>query len=77
MLIFLRVLFSIVTIAIAGYSLITGDYEYQAYMTLSLGLTMLVTGIHEYQNNKKVSGWLFILLFALFLYLSIHRLILF
>ncbi|MEK4251467.1 DUF3953 domain-containing protein [Paenibacillus sp. FSL W7-1287] len=44
-------------------------------MTLSLGLTMLVTGIHEYQNNKKVSGWLFILLFALFLYLSIHRLI--
>lgn len=72
MLTILRILFSILAISLAGYGLITKDYEYQAYMTLFLGLTMLIMGIQEIQQKRKKTGWFLIIVFAFSLYVAIQ-----
>ncbi|WP_342543777.1 YczI family protein [Paenisporosarcina sp. FSL H8-0542] len=72
----LRILFSIITLALAGYGLITRNFEFQAYLILFLGLSMLVTGIQEFQQNKKLTGWLLIVVFAFSLFVSIQSFIL-
>lgn len=72
----LRILFSIITLALAGYGLITRNFEFQAYLILFLGLTMLVTGIQEFQQNRKLTGWLLIVVFAFSLFVSIQSFIL-
>ncbi|WP_369758000.1 DUF3953 domain-containing protein [Paenisporosarcina sp. HGH0030] len=72
----LRILFSIITLALAGYGLITRNFEFQAYLILFLGLAMLVTGIQEFQQNKKLTGWLLIGVFAFSLFVSIQSFIL-
>ncbi|MDF2936576.1 MAG: hypothetical protein K0Q90_1949 [Paenibacillaceae bacterium] len=71
-----RILFLAITIALAGYGLITKNYEFQTYMTLFLGFTMLVMGIQELQQNKKLTGWLLIAVFAFLLFVSIQGFIL-
>ncbi|EPD52151.1 hypothetical protein HMPREF1210_01504 [Paenisporosarcina sp. HGH0030] len=76
MLMILRILFSIITLALAGYGLITRNFEFQAYLILFLGLAMLVTGIQEFQQNKKLTGWLLIGVFAFSLFVSIQSFIL-
>lgn len=77
MLMTLRVIFSIFTLALAGYGLITQNFRYQAYMMLFLGLTMLVTGIQEMQKGRKITGWLLIVVFAFALYVSIQSFMLY
>lgn len=72
----LRILFSIITLALAGYGLITRNFEFQAYLILFLGLSMLVTGIQEFQQNKKLTGWLLIVVFAFSLFVAIQSFIL-
>ena len=72
----LRILFSIITIALALYGLITENLDYGAYMILFLGLTFLVMGVQEFQQAKKWSGWLCIAVFAFSLYVSIQSFIL-
>lgn len=72
----LRILFSIITLALAGYGLITRNFEFQAYLILFLGLTMLVTGIQEFQQNNKLTGWLLIVVFAFSLFVAIQSFIL-
>lgn len=71
----LRSLFSIIVGALAGYAFITKNFEFHAYMILFLGLTMLVMGIQEFQQNKKITGWLLIVVFSFSLFVSIQSFI--
>ncbi len=64
MLLFLRILFSVLTVAFATYGLITKNYEYQGYMILFMGLMALVMGIKEIQQKRKMMGWFFIIGFV-------------
>ena len=68
----LQILFSIITVALAGYGLITGDFQFQAYMMLFLGLTMLVLGLKEFKRNKKWLGWMLIGVFAFSMFVAIQ-----
>lgn len=72
----LQLLFALITIALAVYGLITENYEFQAYLILFLGLTMLVGGIQEFQQNRKLTGWFLIVVFAFSLFVSIQSSIL-
>lgn len=72
----LRVLLSIVTIAVALYGLITDNFEYQPVMMLSMGLTIFVMGLQEFKQNKKQQGWLFMIIFAFSLFVFIQSFIL-
>ncbi len=49
----LRIILSIITIGLSGFSLITQDFEYTPYLMLSLGATILVTGLIELQKNRR------------------------
>ena len=49
----LRIVLSIITISLSGFSLITENFEYIPYLMLSLGATMLVIGSIELQKNRK------------------------
>ena len=49
----LRIILSIITIGLSGFSLITQNFEYTPYLMLSLGATMLVIGLIELQKNRK------------------------
>jgi len=69
----LQIIFSLITLAIAGYGIITGNFEFQAYMILFLSLTMLVVGIKEIKKNNKAMGWLVIGVFAFLTFVYILR----
>ncbi|MGD6876326.1 YczI family protein [Bacillus infantis] len=59
----LRVIFAVITAIIAGYGLITDNFEYQSYMLLFLSLMMFVIGIEELRKERKVTGWFSIIAF--------------
>lgn len=66
----LRKLFSIITAALAGYSIFTGDFRFFAYMFLFAGLSMLMLGLKEFKRNKKMWGWMLVVAFILSLFVS-------
>ena len=68
----LHILFSIITVAFAGYGLFTKDFQFQAYMVLFLGLTMLLLGLQEFKRNKKFTGWMLIGVFAFSIFAAIQ-----
>jgi len=68
----LQILFSIIVAVLAGYGLFTKDFQFQAYITLFLGLTMLVLGLQEFKRNKKSSGWILIGVFVFSIIVSIY-----
>ena len=68
----LQILFSIITVALASYGLVTQDFQLGAYMILFLGLAMLVSGLQEFQKDKKVSGWMLIGVFAFLMFVAIQ-----
>ncbi len=72
MLLFLRMLFSIIVMALATYGLFTKDFQFHAYMTLFLGLTFLIMGIQEIQQERKVMGWILLLIFGFSVFTSIQ-----
>ena len=49
----LRIVLSIITISLLGFSLITENFDYIPYLMLSLGATMLVIGLIELQKKQK------------------------
>lgn len=77
MLVFLRIIFLIVAVAIAGYGLISNNFEFQPFMILALGLSILVMGLQEFKKNKKRQGWLMIIVFGFSLFVSVRGLMLF
>ena len=72
----LQILFSIITVALASYGLLTQDFQLGAYMILFLGLAMLVSGLQEFQKNKKITGWMLIGVFAFSIFVAIQSLML-
>jgi len=77
LLVFLRIIFLIVAVAIAGYGLISNNFEFQPFMILALGLSILVMGLQEFKKNKKRQGWLMIIVFGFSLFVSVRGLMLF
>lgn len=67
---FLRILFSIITIALGLYGLISSNFDYQPLMILSLGLTTLLIALEKFQEKRKLQGWfsLGLFLFLLFVF---------
>ena len=59
----LRIILSIITIGLSGFSLITQNFEYTPYLMLSLGATMLVMGLIELKKTKKNFGDISVLLY--------------
>lgn len=64
----LQFILAIIAMALAIYGLVTGDFQFQNYMMLALGLMFLVMGIRAFKEEKKWNGWLFLVtaLFTLF-----------
>ncbi|WP_404454984.1 DUF3953 domain-containing protein [Oceanobacillus kapialis] len=67
-----RIVLSIVTIFLASYGLITGNFTLQPFMIFSLSLLMLVTGLIEFRKEGKNYGWLFVITFLFLLFVSIQ-----
>ena len=68
----LQILFSIITVALASYGLITQDFQLGVYMILFLGLAMLFSGLQEFKKDKKVTGWMLIGVFAFLMFVAIQ-----
>lgn len=51
--------------------LITKDFKFGNMMIFFLGITMLVMGLEEFQKERKVMGWLLIVVFLFSLFVSI------
>lgn len=69
----LKVIFSIIVLTLAGYSLITKNFELSSYMIFFLGALMLVTGLAELQKDRKgFWGYMSIIasLFAFFVFIQ-------
>ena len=61
----LQLVFSIITVGLALYIMLTHSYQLLSFLNILLGLTMLVLGAIEWQKRKKTSAWLLFLV-ALF-----------
>lgn len=68
----LRITSLVIGMALAGYSLITKNFEFMPYMILFLGVFMLVTGVSELQAKKKTSAIFFILPAAFLFFVAIY-----
>lgn len=75
MLTMLRLVFALITMVLAGFGLITKNFDYQAYAFLFLGLMSLVIGIQEIQKKRKMMGWFSIIAFVFILYVAIQSFI--
>ncbi len=64
--------FSIVAFLLAAYGLITDSFQFGDIMIFFLGLAMLVMGLEELKNERKVIGWLLIVVFVFSLFVSIE-----
>lgn len=73
----LRIIFSVIVITLAGYSLITKNFEFMSYLMLFLGAFMLVTGLVELQKDRKrFEGYMFIIVSLFIFFVSIQGLLL-
>jgi len=68
----LRIIFLIVTIALAGMTIINKNFNFTPYTASAAGVTILLTGIIEIQQDKKAfSGYLLVLLSVFIFFASI------
>lgn len=72
----LQILFSVLTLGLAIFGILTENFEYQNFMLLSMGLTILVMGIRELRKEKKAFAYFIILAAAFMLYVSIESFLL-
>ncbi|QED46279.1 DUF3953 domain-containing protein [Cytobacillus dafuensis] len=69
----LRIIFSLSTVALSAFSLITQNYNLTPYVMFLLGVTMLMTGIIELQKDKKgFPGYLCIIVSLFIFFVSIQ-----
>jgi hypothetical protein len=68
----LGVLLAIITIAVSGYGLMTGDHSFNSLMILSLGGLLLVKTIENFQEGKKVNAYLNIAVYGIFIFVLIQ-----
>ncbi|ETT80791.1 DUF3953 domain-containing protein [Viridibacillus sp. FSL R5-0477] len=62
----LRLISSVIVGGLAGYGLITDNFEFMPYMCLFFGVFLLVTGVSELQEKRNTSA-IFTTLVAAFL----------
>nr|WP_280160931.1 hypothetical protein [Priestia megaterium]MDH3141375.1 hypothetical protein [Priestia megaterium] len=49
----LQLIFSIITVGLALYIMLTHSYQFLSFLNILLGFTMLVLGAIEWQKKKK------------------------
>lgn len=59
----LRYVLTVITILFATYGLIKKNFEYNHIMIFFLRLTMLILGLEEFRKERKVNGWLLVVVF--------------
>ncbi|MCM3192292.1 YczI family protein [Priestia megaterium] len=69
----LQLIFSIVTVGLALYIMLTRNYQFLSFLNILLGLTMLVLGAIEWQKRKKTSAWLLFLVALFSWFVGIYR----
>jgi hypothetical protein len=67
-----RIILSVIVIALAGYGLINKNFEFMSLTMLFLGMSILVTGLLELQAKRKSSAVIFILASAFILFVAIY-----
>jgi hypothetical protein len=73
----LRIILSIVGVVLAGFGLITQNFEFMPYLMLILGISILITGGIELQKDKKgFWGYMCIIVSMFAFYVSIQGLLL-
>ncbi len=72
----LKFIFSIIVVSLSAYGLITNNYQLNFLTIFFLGLVMLIWGIREFQQERKVYGWLLIVVFLFSVFVSIQSFIL-
>ena len=72
MLLTLRVVLGVIVIVIAGYGLMTGNFEFQPFMLLFLSLMMFVMGLEEFKKGRKGYGWIGIVVFIFVFFVSLQ-----
>ena len=68
----LRIISSVIAFALAGYSLITKNFEFMPYMLLFLSVFVLVTGFLELKAKRKTSAIISILAAAFGFFVAIY-----
>ncbi|MGF9975859.1 DUF3953 domain-containing protein [Viridibacillus arvi] len=69
----LRIILSVIVIALAGYSLITKNFEFMSYLMFFLGAFMLVMGLDELQKDRKrFEGYMCIIVSMFIFFVSIQ-----
>ena len=68
----LRIILSVIVMALAGYSLITKNFEFMSYMMFFVGVLMLVTGVAELQAKRKTNAISSILAAAFLFFVAIY-----
>lgn len=71
-----QIVFTIIVFSLSAYGLITKNYQLNFLSTLFLGLFMLIWGIREFQQERKVFGWLLIVLFLFSVFVSVQSFVL-
>ncbi|MQR87719.1 DUF3953 domain-containing protein [Bacillus megaterium] len=69
----LQLIFSIITVGLALYIMLTRSYQLLSFLNILLGFTMLVLGAIEWQKRKKTSAWLLFLVALLSWFVGIYR----
>ncbi|MFD0824692.1 DUF3953 domain-containing protein [Neobacillus sp. M.A.Huq-85] len=72
----LRSVLSIVTFLFTSYGLITKNFEFNFIMIFLLGLTILIMGLEEFRKERKMYGWLMVVVFLFSLFASIQSFLL-
>ncbi|WP_181348152.1 DUF3953 domain-containing protein [Thalassobacillus sp. CUG 92003] len=62
---------AVIVIIYGLYGLINMDFKFNTQMDIFLGLLLLVIGVEEFSKERKMTGWLFIIVFLAFVSLSI------
>ncbi|WP_313893263.1 hypothetical protein [Psychrobacillus sp.] len=69
----LRIILSIVGVVLAGFGLITKNFEFMPYLMLILGISILITGGIELQIDRKgFTGYMCIIVFMFAFNVSIQ-----
>ncbi|KOY83459.1 DUF3953 domain-containing protein [Lysinibacillus macroides] len=72
----LYTIFAIMTISLGAYGLITRDFHLNFLMIFFMGLALFVLAIREFQQQRKVYGWLLIIVCLFSTFVSIQSLVL-
>ncbi|MDC3414748.1 DUF3953 domain-containing protein [Terrihalobacillus insolitus] len=65
----IRTLLGLIVIVLAGYTIITENYEIQPYIQVLLGALMLVIGFSELKKGGKTRKWYGIISIAVSIFL--------